>query len=139
MITITLKELFEAEGALSRILAKPIDFKLAYRMTKITRKIMQESKDIESIRNELVKKYGEEDPKTHNWRVKDDKIAEYRKEFEEFLKEEVELDIQLIPYKVMEAVGQLSALDMVAVEKLVEPEQEVTSDKHRIEPNSKNT
>jgi hypothetical protein len=121
MIKISLKELFQAEQALQKILAKEIPFKLAYRMTKISKKFVEESKIIEGHRLELIKKYGVEDKKTGQWSVAPDKIQAFREELDEVLNEVVELDIQLIPQKVIEAGGNISSLDMLALEKLIEP------------------
>ena len=57
--SVTLKDIKGAEQALSKILMAQVDFKLAYRMQKISKKLVAQFEKIEDERLKLVNKFGE--------------------------------------------------------------------------------
>lgn len=126
----TYKQIRNAEEAMGKILALPMDAKLSYRLTKITKRLLAESKHIEESRIELVEKFG---VATVDGRINvpPAKNKEFQKAFSDFLESDVELDnIQPIPFSMV--VGQkipLSAIDLVNLEGFVtEPTEEELKD-----------
>ena len=113
----TLQEIKDAEKALLKVITAPLKAKVAYRISKIAKKFLSEVKDIEAQRIKLVDKYGEK-TKTGTT-VPADKMKVFSDELAELLKEEVNLDIQQIPFDLLEAVP-LTAMDFVLLEKIIQ-------------------
>ena len=122
---LTLKDIKDAEKVLSQILMAQIEFKLAYRIEKITKKLVTNIETIEDKRLELVKKFGTPDldkdgKETGRASVKPDKYEEFNKEFLEYLNAESELDAQEIPYELLENSGiKVSPADMTVLKKFI--------------------
>jgi len=114
---ILLKELVEAKEGLSKILGVSQDIKLSYRVRKIAGKVLSELKHIEEMRQDLVKKYGEEQEDGSYNVVKN--LDKFRIEWKSFLETEIELDVQIIPFECFESV-KLSAFDIALLEKFIE-------------------
>ena len=120
---LTLKDIKDAESALTRILMSPIEFKLAYRLNKITKKFITEIKRIEEKRVELVEtKYGVKKEGTTGFSVPSEKMDDFVKEFTEYLEQESDINIQPIPYEIIDKSGiKISMNDMTTLEKFIEP------------------
>jgi len=118
---ILLSELIQASRVFNtKVFNIPMEFKLSYRLIKLTKKINSEVTDFEKARNELIKKYGKTDEKGIT-SVPKDKIEEFSKELEPVLAEELKMDISLIPYNLLEKSKiELSANDLIAIEKFIE-------------------
>ena len=117
---ITLADVKTAEQALNNIMRTQMEFKLAYRLQRIAKKIGTEIDKIEEFRLGLVNKYGVLDEKTKIYNVPVDKQKDFTKEFLDFLTSESELEIQLIPYDMLEKSGiRVSPADLVALEKFI--------------------
>lgn len=114
----TLKELKEGRESFAKILDYPMDIKLSYRLRKIAGKIRDQFKTIEKYRRELIDKYGER--KDDNISVPPAKLEEFNKELEKFLDKEFDLDVEIIPWDVVEKSGvKLSGTDFALLEKFV--------------------
>ena len=123
---ITGKELKECTQSLTKILGKEMDFKLSYRIRKIAKKTKAEIDDLEEARFSLIKKYGEKIAKTNAYQVKEEHLDICTKEIDELLAIEIDLDISLIPYEVIEkAKIELSPIDVALLERFIEEEKEV--------------
>lgn len=99
------------EQLVQGLLGLELDFVLKYHLTKIHTQVLEEKKQIEKFREELIKKFGEED-KDGNFSVpyvinivKNDKgeavsadpnpkFEEFSKEFEKFLQETTEIKVK---------------------------------------------
>ena len=99
------------EQLVQGLLGLELDFVLKYHLTKIHTQVLEEKKQVEKFREELIKKFGEED-KDGNFSVpyvinivKDDKgnavsadpnpkFEEFSKEFEKFLQETTEIKVK---------------------------------------------
>jgi len=121
---IVLKELSQVNQSLLKILQKEIDIKLAYRMRKISGKIVAELKHIEDSVAALRKKHGEKEvidgKETGRLKVPQKNLEAFEKEVEELLALEVNLGAELIPYECLEGMGRISTLDLANIEKFVE-------------------
>jgi hypothetical protein len=122
---VSLKDIKDAEKVLSAILLAQIEFKLAYRIEKITKKLVTNIEKIEDKRLDLVKKFGTPDldkdnKDTGRSSVKPDKYEEFNKEFIEYLNAESDVDCQEIPYELLENSGvKVSPADMTVLKKFI--------------------
>ena len=99
------------EALLKGILDLELDFVLKYHLSKLHTQVLEEKKTVEKFREDLVKKFGEEDengnisiPYQINVEKNDNgevvkfdvnpKFEEFNKEFTRFLEEEVELKVK---------------------------------------------
>jgi hypothetical protein len=121
---ILLKDLSQINQSLLKILQKEIDIKLAYRMRKISGKIVAELKHIENEVGELRKKYGEKEKvdgkETGRIKVPEKNVKAFEEEVEKMLEVEVNLGAELIPYECLEGMGKISPLDLANIEKFIE-------------------
>ena len=133
---IILSELIQASKVINKIFNKPMEFKLSYRLTKLNKKLKTELSDFEVAKNELIKKYGIKDGKG-TISVPPEKIEEFSKELEPVLAEEIDIDVALIPYDLMEKTNiDLSTNELVTIEKFIEePKKE---EEKKIEEPKKN-
>jgi molybdopterin converting factor small subunit len=108
-ISIRLAELNRISNSLSKIITQDLPIKQAFRLSRLAKSVDTEMQELETQRVALVKKYGEKD-ESGNVSVKG-KLQEFIDEFNELLKEEVE--ISFIPINLND-VGdiKLSAMDI---------------------------
>ncbi len=126
---IKLKDLREKGEALQKVLGTPLDVKLAYRIRKISGKIMNELTNVEKERIILIKKYGEKEEKTKSYVVSKDKTDAFASEFDKLLDVEVDIGGEKIPFECLEGI-KLSGFEMAVLEDLIE---EPKVDKPKIE------
>jgi len=121
---ILLKDLSAVNQSLLKILQKEIDVKLAYRMRKISGKIVSELKHIETEVSELRKKYGEKEKidgkETGRIKVPNKNQEAFEKDVNAMLEVEVNLGAELIPYECLEGMGKISPLDLANIEQFIE-------------------
>lgn len=93
---IQLKQLDEIKVSLSKLLTAPgVPARVAYRAAKFSKAIAKEIEEMEEARVELVKKYGKDDGKG-NFSVTTENQDTFKEQYDEVLKEEIELpDVQL--------------------------------------------
>lgn len=122
---LTLKDIKDAEKVLSTILLAPLEFKLAYRVEKITHKLVTNIEAIEDFRLDLVKKFGvsekdKDGKETGRLSVPPDKYEEFNKAFIVYLEVESDVDCQEIPYELIENSGiKVSPADMTVLKKFI--------------------
>jgi hypothetical protein len=116
---ITLEKLNAMQGALSKTLGAPIDFKLAYRLRKIAGTIVTELKAMEAARQDLIKKHGEKVKDTDQINVPPKNMEALKKDYKALLKIEVDLGIVKIPFECFDGV-KISAFEMSTIEDLIE-------------------
>ena len=121
---IILKELSEVNQSLIKLLSKEMDVKLAYRMRKISGKLVAELKHIENEVAELRKKYGEKEKvdgkATGRISMPDKNKEAFEKDVDAILAIEVDIGTEKIPYDCLEGMGKISPLDLANIEKFVE-------------------
>jgi len=115
-------EIFEAKPALGKLIEKELPVKVSYELAKMGNKLNEQYNIIESVRNGLIHKYGEED--NGSLRVKEGtkKFAKFVDEFNELMKQEVELDVNTveIPQEVEGKKVQIEPKVLMPLIKLVE-------------------
>lgn len=122
---LTLKDIKDSERVLSQILMAQVEFKLAYRIEKITKKLVANIETIEDFRLALVKKFGQPEKdkdgkETGRLSVPPEKYEEFNKEFVDYLGAESDVDCQAIPYELLENSGiKVSPTDMTTLKKFI--------------------
>jgi len=79
------------EQVLSRLIDKEIPIKIGWKLSKIKTEISRELNLIEEQRIKLIQKHGIKDEKTGNYTVPKENTTSFFEEFNDFLKEEVEV------------------------------------------------
>lgn len=97
-VKVKLSDVVAAGESIQRFMGLKLPFKLAYRVQKIARKVLAEIEDFDNTRIEVVKKYINEGESF----VPPEKQEEFRKELNEVLEEEIDLNIELIPFSLVE-------------------------------------
>jgi len=135
---VTLKKLNESHDALIRLFVRPmdIDAKIKYRASKIVGKIFEEIKSLENQKMDLVKKHDgkpEKGPRGEEiLRVPENKMKAYTKELDELMSVEVDIDGQKMPFECVEAVKDMSMLDMHIISDFVEEPKEPETKKKKV-------
>lgn len=96
-------------------------------MRKIADKILQEMKQVDKIREEMIKKYGTKNEEGQISVTEPKQIKLYNDTWLEFVKEEIEIKIEKIPFECLDGI-ELSAMDVANVfefiaEEVVEPKK----------------
>lgn len=129
----TLKELKDIQDSLARILDARLPARVGYRMTKFSKRVIEELQDMINARDKIIKKLGER-KEDGNWKVKPENLAKFQDELEELWKEEIELPFMKIKISEIENVrddrGQpvLSMLDIANLEFMIEDPPEKAND-----------
>jgi len=124
-VKITNRRLLDADGAFSKLLGTPLDFKLAYRIRKIAKKIMAEFKSIEEFRQELFKKYGDKQ-ENGSLKVPEAKAEAFKKEFDAILDIETEVALEKIPFECVEGL-KISAYELSLIDEFIEEPKQMDS------------
>ena len=123
---VKLRKLYEAKIVLDRIFNEKMDAKLAYRLNKISKKVNTELNELEKQRIVLVKKYADE--QTEEQKKKNIparvilRLEEFIHEFDELLDSPEEIEVQKIPFVLIESI-KLSANDLETLEDFIEENQ----------------
>lgn len=119
---VTMSTVFSSRPAFQQLVKQSFSAKVAYRLSKIVRKVDQELQDFEKARVALVEKYARDVDEDGNKTVPPENISMFVKEVEELLNLEVDLDIPLIPLSWLEDV-QLTTEQMILIEFAIDPEE----------------
>ena len=122
---VKLKQVKAADNALKKILSAPMDQKLAYRISKILKKLVPHLDKIDDMGNALVRKHGTLN--NGRYSVSPEKMEDYGKDFMEFLEDPTEITAEPIPFEMLEQTGlKFTPDDMIALESLIEEPKEET-------------
>lgn len=113
-MTITLNELSIAKNAIAKLLNQDLPLKASYKLSKLVDQLNEEYDRIHEIRKKLMLKYGKKDEEKIE--VLPDKVDEFKKELNEFLKEEVEISFDPMPLEVLGESAQLTSMEMRALQ-----------------------
>lgn len=127
---ILLKELIDARQSFDKILGVEIDVKLAYRIRRISNKIISEMKLYNEQKGELLQKYSEKNKDGElvissqvgnniQYKLKSAKIKEFDDKVKELLDIEIDLGVELIPWECLEGL-KISGYDMGILEEFIE-------------------
>lgn len=82
-ITTTVGALIQAEGALTRLMARDWPLPMTFRLTRLARAVRAETMMFESLRQTLVRKYGTEPDAEGTLRVRPECLAEFSRQVNE--------------------------------------------------------
>ena len=124
---ITLRQVRDGQAALLKIINQPMDIKLAYRMKKIADQLITEINNIDKARRALIQKFGEEvrtgekgkEKGTGTFRVKDENMDRFQKEYEKSLEGKVQTSIEKIPYDCISGI-KISPVELNSIEVFIE-------------------
>lgn len=120
-VKIKIEQLLEKQAAFDKLLKKDLPFKLAYRLSKLATKVTQEMKHIAKAREDVIKKFGNKET-NGSYKVPEDKLEAFGKEWEVFVQEEIEFSAEKIPMEALEKV-ELSAMDIANLDCFIEEEK----------------
>jgi len=122
---VTLKQIKDSQQTLNKVLAQPLSVQTAYRIRKLAKPLKEELANIEEVRFDLIKKFGEKIKKTGSYQVPVKKINDFMKEFNEFLETETDLgDVELIKLVDLENM-KLSVNELISFEYLLMEDEPV--------------
>lgn len=103
-------------GPMQRLLARDLPVKVSYKLLKAVKQLETQTNLVEKMRIDLLKKYGTEAKGTVSVEPGTDSHADFLKDFNEILVEEVEIEVEAVqlPDTIL-----MSTDDLMALEKLV--------------------
>jgi hypothetical protein len=120
MVTLTIKELLETIKVFHTLNGTPLEFKLAYRLNKIDKKIGPEIEAFIKHRDAIFKKHGVL-VKPDGIEIPTGKEEIVEKELTPILNQEIKLDVSLIPEVLLEnSVVKLAPRDLASLEKFID-------------------
>jgi hypothetical protein len=92
----TMESMKMVEPSLSKLLKEDLPIRMSYRLSKFYEVLIKEMEKVESLRHQLVRRYGEEIDNTI--KVTEENLPEFNKEYNDLLQEEVDAgDFEPIP------------------------------------------
>lgn len=94
---VTLGQIYASFNLLNRIVDQQLPVRMAFRFTRLIRELNKEYTSLESLRDGLVKKYGESvEGQEGAFRVADDQREAFMTDFQDLLQETVEIQWELV-------------------------------------------
>ena len=112
-----LYEILNAVEVLKKVFNSSVNLKLAYRLSKMSKKCQEELTLVQETQKKLFDKYGEENEKKEQVIPKDN-VDAYQTELAEFLNTEVDMKFDPVVIDENEKI-ELSANELLAVEKIL--------------------
>jgi len=113
-IEVTLAELNNVVDSLNNIIKLQIPAKYAYRFGKIAKKLQSELIELKEHRNELYRRFGE-DQEDGTIQIKKENMEDFQKEVESLLSEKIKLDFDPMPISLFGECN-VSSADMAWLE-----------------------
>ncbi len=94
---VTLGQIYASFNLLNRVVDEKMPVRLAFRFTRLIRELNKEYTSLETLRDGLVKKYGESvEGQTDAFRVTEDNREAFMTDFQDLLQETVNIEWELI-------------------------------------------
>ncbi len=94
---VTLGQIYASFNLLNRVVDQTLPVRLAWRFTRLIRELNKEYTALETLRDGLVKKYGEAvEGQEGSFRVSEDKREEFMTDFQDLLTETVDIEWELV-------------------------------------------
>lgn len=113
-----LGEIRTLESSLAKLMNKELPIKAAYRLGKLLKAVSEELTIIENNRVKLIKKYSKGEDESGNFEVIKEKVDDFKKEFADFLTEEVEIDCKPVSISELGDIS-LAPIDLIRLDKLI--------------------
>jgi len=118
---IKLSEILNSKDSIGKLLERELPIRISFRLTKLIKELDPELQIIEKHRIKLVEKYGKKNEENGNTEVSGDSVADFSKEFNTLLEEELDIDYEPIPISSLENIS-LSPFDVLRLEKFINQE-----------------
>jgi len=117
---LTLKEIYNSQGPLQKIISFEMDTKGKYWVAKHAKKLFSEIKTIDDRRIEILKKYGKKNKNGFEIQASDtENMKKFTDEFGALLEEEIEVNIQKIKFEYFEPL-KISPAVLMGIDFLIE-------------------
>ncbi len=94
---VTLGQIYASFNLLNKVVDQQLPVRLAFRFTRLIRELNKEYTSLETLRDGLVKKYGEAvEGQEGSFRVSEDKREEFMTDFQDLLTETVDIAWELV-------------------------------------------
>jgi len=121
------------ENSLNKLMEANLNVKIAYKLSKLLKKIGQELQDLEENRIRLVKKYSNDAENDKEMKVADDKVDEFQKEFNVLLNVEVDVPFEPISIDDLGDDIKLTPIDIIRLGNIISCDED---DEEKVEPMS---
>lgn len=118
-VVVSNRELLEIGVGLRKVFEAQVEFKLAYRVSKISRQVLKLMEKVEAARVKYCQEFGEKQS-DGSYKVVG-KMAEFAQAYNAELAKEVELEFEPIPREMFKN-EKISANELVALERFLTPE-----------------
>ena len=111
-------EIRSLEGSLVKLTNKELPVRVAYRLSRVLKRVTEELSSIENYRVKLVKKYSKGEDEKGIFEVAKGEEEKFGKEFSELLMEEIDIDFEPI---LLSDLGDicLTPIDLIRLEKII--------------------
>ena len=117
-----LKDITNFDQGVAKIMGEKIDFKLAYRLTKIVKKIEPDISAMNQAQKKLYEKYAE---KTKDGLTLPKKnLRAFNNDFEELLDQEIKIDFEPIPLELLKKQETVETEVLIKIYPFIEPDGE---------------
>lgn len=89
-------DLYDLNAGLADLLDKELSTATAFKVQKNYNKLMDELKPSDEVRKQILEKYKQEAFEDGTVRINPDKVGDYRKENDELMNQEVDVDLQAL-------------------------------------------
>lgn len=118
-----IQEVLSISSGLGKILQQDFPVLTSYKLSKIAKVLRDELVPFEETRKKLFEKYGEQDEKSNQLKIKDDQIGNFQEEMNKVLTQEVELNIETIDVKELGTDIKLKPVDLIELDKILTSEK----------------
>lgn len=119
---LSIKDLYDLTDGLSHLLDKELPTSVAFSIQRNFKKVGDELKASDEVRKKIVEKYKEKDNKDGSVQLKKDKLDDYKKESDELMGQEVEIDLK--PIKLSDLGESIKPRTLALLESILEEESE---------------
>lgn len=117
-IKLKLRQIWDSQAALPKVTGKEITAKIAYWISRNTKKIEAELRSLNEARIKLVKELGKEDERKM-WEVLPENREKFTEEFEKLLDQDIEIEIRKIKLAELGEV-KLSSQEISAIDFMID-------------------
>lgn len=120
-MNVTLAQIYNSQESLKNIISLALPARISYKLSKLASLLEIEFKAIEKSRMDLIQKYGFQDKNNPDiWQVSMNNFPEFDKQLQTFLKEETNIEINMIEIKIEEIKDtKIKTQDMILLEPFI--------------------
>lgn len=93
---LTVQDVYNLMEGLGSLAEKELSTKTAFRIQRNQKKVMDEFEIADKLRKKLIEKYKEKDLDNGTVKLKEDKLHEFKKDYDELMEQEVDIKLSYI-------------------------------------------